>query len=103
MYLTRDAMRATLASIAKRSAPGSTVIINYHAENRRWFARLMFRLIGEPMISAWSPDQMAKELKATGFEVLEDSGLADWNAKWAGGQANVSRGAYMRVVVGVRR
>ncbi len=30
MYLTRDAMRATLAGIAGRSAPGSTLIVNYH-------------------------------------------------------------------------
>ncbi len=53
MYLTRDAMRATLADIARRSAPGSTLIVNYHTLHRRLFARLMFRLIGEPQISAW--------------------------------------------------
>ena len=32
MYLTRDAMRATLAGIAGRSAPGSTLIVNYHTD-----------------------------------------------------------------------
>jgi methyltransferase (TIGR00027 family) len=103
MYLTRDAMRATLKSIAERSAPGSTLIVNYHAENRKWFARLMFRLIGEPMISAWTPDQIAAEFASVGFDVLADTGMADWNATWAAGQGNVARGAYMRVVVAVRR
>jgi methyltransferase (TIGR00027 family) len=103
MYLTREAMRATLKNIAGLSAPGSTAIINYHAENRRWFAKLMFRLIGEPMISAWTPSQMAEELGAVGVAVREDSGMADWNVRWASGKANVSRGAYMRVVVGTRR
>lgn len=103
MYLTLEAMRATLAGIAARSAPGSTLIVNYHAQNRRWFARLMFRLIGEPMISAYAPEQMKSELDAAGFTVREDAGMAEWNGRWAGGQANVSRGAYMRVVVAVRR
>lgn len=102
MYLTRDAMRATLADIAARSAPGSTLIINYHAEHRNLIARLMFRLIGEPMISAHTPAEMKSELSAVGFEVREDGGMVDWNRRFAGGQANESRGSYMRVVVGSR-
>ena len=102
MYLTPEAMRGTLAGISGLSSRGSSLIVNYHAQNRRWIARLMFRLIGEPMISAWSPDEMAAELRAAGFTVRGDSGMADWNARWASGQANVSRGAYMRVVVAGR-
>src|SRR4051812_41855631 len=47
MYLTRDAMQGTLAGIAGRSAPGSTLIVNYHTTHRRLLARLLFRLIGE--------------------------------------------------------
>jgi methyltransferase (TIGR00027 family) len=62
MYLTRDAMRATLADVAKRSAPGSTLIVNYHTAHRRFFARLVFRLIGEPQISAWTREAMAADL-----------------------------------------
>ena len=34
MYLTREAMRATLAAIARRSATGSTLIVNYHIVHR---------------------------------------------------------------------
>ena len=34
MYLTRAAMRATLTDIAGRSAPGSTLIVNYHTVHR---------------------------------------------------------------------
>src|SRR6185295_14048150 len=73
MYLTRDAMRATLTGIAGRSEPGSTLIVNYHTLHRRFFARLMFRLIGEPQISAWTPDQMAADLHSARFTVIEDS------------------------------
>lgn len=100
MYLTREAMRATLADIAGRSAPGSTLIVNYHTGRRQFLQRLMFRLIGEPQISSWSPDEMAVELGAAGFVVRNDSGMRDWNERFAQGKANVERAAYMRIAVG---
>jgi methyltransferase (TIGR00027 family) len=99
MYLTRDAMRATLADVAGRSAPGSTLIVNYHTAHRRFIARLIFRLIGEPQISAWTPAEMAADLRSAGFVVRDDTGMADWNARFAQGRARVERGAYMRVAV----
>jgi O-methyltransferase involved in polyketide biosynthesis len=99
MYLTHDAMRATLADVAGRSASGSTLIVNYHMAHRRLLARLMFRLIGEPQISSWTPDEMAADLKAAGFVVAEDSGMADWNQRFAQGRGKVERGAYMRIAV----
>jgi methyltransferase (TIGR00027 family) len=99
MYLTHDAMRATLTSVAARSAPGSTLIVNYHTIHRHLISRLIFWLIGEPQISAWTPDQMAADLRSAGFVVREDTGMADWNRQFAGGQARVERALYMRIVV----
>jgi methyltransferase (TIGR00027 family) len=99
MYLTRDAMRATLADVAQRSAPGSTLIVNYHTGHRGLIARMMFRLIGEPQISTWKPDEMAADMQSVGFVVREDSGMADWNERFAQRSARVDRGFYMRVVV----
>ena len=99
MYLTHDAMHATLAAVAERSAPGSTLIINYHTEHRGWISRTIFRLIGEPQISAWTPEEMAADLHSVGFEVREDSGMTDWNARFAQRSARVDRGYYMHVVV----
>jgi methyltransferase (TIGR00027 family) len=97
MYLTREAMRSTLAGIAKRSASGSTLIVNYHSAHRRFLASLIFRLIGEPQISAWTRDEMAADLRAAGFTVSEDTGMADWNVRFAQGQAKVERAPYMRI------
>jgi len=97
MYLTRTAMRATLDGIASRSAPGSTLIVNYHTAHRRFFARLVFRLIGEPQISAWTREEMAADLRSVGFVVSEDSGMTDWNDRFAEGRAKVERASYMRV------
>jgi O-methyltransferase involved in polyketide biosynthesis len=102
MYLTREAMRGTLAGIASRSAPGSTLIVNYHTSHRRLLTRLMFRLIGEPQISAWTEAEMAADLLSAGFMVREDSGMADWNDQFAEGRGNVERGHYMRVATANR-
>jgi methyltransferase (TIGR00027 family) len=99
MYLTRDAVRGTLAAVAQRSAPESTLIVNYHTTRRGLFAQLIFRLIGEPQISAWTPEEMAADLRSVGFEVREDSGMAAWNERFAEGRGRVERGVYMRVVV----
>ena len=99
MYLTRDAMSATLASIAGRSAPGSTLIVNYHTIHRGFIARMIFRLIGEPQISAWTPEEMAADLRSVGFLVREDSGMTDWNKQFAQGEAKVERGFYMRIAI----
>jgi O-methyltransferase involved in polyketide biosynthesis len=101
MYLTREAMRATLAGIAGRSAMGSTLIVNYHSEHRRLLMSLIFRFIGEPMISAWSPEEMAADLESAGFEVREDSGITDWDARWANGQSTVKR-RFVRIAVASR-
>jgi methyltransferase (TIGR00027 family) len=99
MYLTRDAMRSTLADLAARSARGSTLIVNYHTLHRRLLARLIFRLIGEPQISAWTPEEMAADLTSVGFAVHEDSGMTDWNDRFAHGEGKVQRGAYMRIAI----
>jgi methyltransferase (TIGR00027 family) len=99
MYLTREAMRATLAAIAGRSAPASSLILNYHAARSGLWARLMLRLVGEPQISMWTRDEMAAELSSVGFVVREDSGMAEWNARFAHGAARIERVSYMRIVV----
>ncbi|HYV98700.1 MAG TPA: SAM-dependent methyltransferase [Gemmatimonadaceae bacterium] len=100
MYLTRDAMRATLGAVAKWSAPGSTLIVNYHTiVRRRLLAQIILMAIGEPQKSAWTPEQMAADLDAAGFRVVDDTGMQDWNARFAGGRARVDRSAYMRIAV----
>ena len=58
----------------------------------------MFRLIGEPQISAWTAEEMAADLRSVGF-VHEDSGMADWNGRFAQGRAKVERGSYMRIAI----
>lgn len=102
MYLTPNAMRATLADISRRSAPGSTLIVHYRVVHRRLRERVLFRLMGEAQISAWTREEMAADLKAAGYVVDEDTGMSDWNDRFARSQANIGGAAYMRIATARR-
>jgi O-methyltransferase involved in polyketide biosynthesis len=102
MYLTHDAMKATLASIAARSAPDSTLIVNYHTSLRGGLVRLIFRLLGESQRSKWSPEEMAADLRAAGFRVDEDSNAPDWAERFATKNVVADLGRIMRIAVAHR-
>ncbi|MFD9095872.1 class I SAM-dependent methyltransferase [Streptomyces collinus] len=81
-YLTRTQVRATLAALAARTAPGSAVVVNYQAPSARAAAgRLLTRLLGnsitsgEPWRSLWRPQQMAALLTEHGLRVVSDDDL----------------------------
>ena len=81
-YLTRAEMRATLAALVRRSAPGSSLILNYQAPSAKATAgRLLTRLIGssatagEPWRSLWKPDRMAAVLAQHRLRVISDEDL----------------------------
>lgn len=100
MYLTHDAMHATLAGIAGRSASGSTLIVNYHTARRGIIRQLILSVIGEPHISHWTPDEMAADLASVGMRVVDDSGMIDWGNQFAQGNAtSAARSAFMRIAV----
>jgi methyltransferase (TIGR00027 family) len=103
MYLTRQTMRATLASVARRSAAASTLIVNYHTSMRSFLFRLFLRFVGEPVRSAAQPAEMAADLGDAGFDVREDEGIADLAARFAGGGVDPRVGTVMRIVVALRR
>ncbi|MGZ3333506.1 MAG: class I SAM-dependent methyltransferase [Gemmatimonadaceae bacterium] len=102
MYLSPEVVHSTLAAIAGRSAKGSTLIVNYHTTMRRGLVRLIFRMLGEPVKSKWSPEEMAEALRVAGFGVIEDSGIEDWAMRFATGRVNVGAGSMMRIVVAQR-
>jgi methyltransferase (TIGR00027 family) len=102
MYLTRDAMLATLRHLAARSAKGSELIINYHTELRRGLFGLILQLLGEPFKSRWSPTEMAADLSAVGFRAEEDSGVVDWATRFANGPVETKAGGSARIAVAWR-
>jgi methyltransferase (TIGR00027 family) len=81
-YLTRDEVRATVAALAARSAPDSTLVVNYQAPSARAATgRLLARVLrgsvtsGEPWRSLWRPRRMAALLAEYGLRVVSDDDL----------------------------
>jgi methyltransferase (TIGR00027 family) len=86
-YLTPVAVESTMATIARRSAPGSRLVVNYQAPAwsataGRLFATVMWRLAGreaptasEPRRSSWTAETMRALLAEHGFEVQSDRDL----------------------------
>jgi methyltransferase (TIGR00027 family) len=102
MYLTSDAMRTTLRTLEQRSAKGSTLIIQYNMPRRRnLFMRLILRWWGEPSISAYTPEQMARELTAFGFTPREDTESNAWAPRFHADGARRFRGG-VRIVTATR-
>ncbi|HET7540416.1 MAG TPA: class I SAM-dependent methyltransferase [Polyangiaceae bacterium] len=78
MYLTRSAIEATLAVIARRAAKGSCLIVLYHRP------ALVLRLLGpivsflgEPLRSVFRPEGLRALLAEHGFEVARDRSVAE--------------------------
>jgi methyltransferase (TIGR00027 family) len=82
MYLTRDATRATVRSVARLSAPDSTLILNYHTRRRSLPMNLVLRLWSEPQIGHFTPEEIAAELAGAGFRVIEDTSTGDWAVRF---------------------
>lgn len=80
IYLTRDAIRRTLAALASL-APGSFVVFDYSVppsslpdatRSARGVMAARAAAAGEPWITHFEPNEVAGELRALGFTVLED-------------------------------
>lgn len=77
MYLTRAQIAASLRAIAHRSAPGSRLIVLYHTPAALLgLVGPILRVIGEPWRSTFRPHELAADLAAHGFTVVNDQDLA---------------------------
>jgi methyltransferase (TIGR00027 family) len=83
MYLTGDAIRATLRSLRGSAAAGSQLVFDYldravfEPENQSPPRSRLFEIVrraGEPMIFGFDPSALGAELAAQGFRLLEDLG-----------------------------
>ncbi|HEY9722085.1 MAG TPA: class I SAM-dependent methyltransferase [Oscillatoriaceae cyanobacterium] len=104
MYLSEAEVRATLAIVSKRSAPGSRIIIQYHRPAwRLWIVGLIVRRLGEPHRSLFTPEKMAALLAEYGFHVLADQDMGTISAELAPDlQAHVKNIRHMRLVTAER-
>ena len=79
MYLRPEAVSANLGAIAALSAPGSRIALTYlRRKNGRAPRNFVLALIGEPLRSAFSPDEMTDLAKSHGWNRIQDTNVQDW-------------------------
>jgi len=104
MYLRRREIEATLDVIARRSALASRLLILYHSP--AFFLHLLgpiVRLLGEPLRSAFSADEMRSLLAKFRFEVLGDQSLPEIGRTISAEMAAATQVApHLRLVVAKR-
>jgi methyltransferase (TIGR00027 family) len=93
MYLPREAIEASLTSIAALAAPGSLLLVTYyttHAMPGAKLAQPLFALAGEPLKTRIDAGEAETLLATHGFEVESDEGDPEWSLRWAGSPSRVS-------------
>jgi len=105
MYLDQSAIEATLAVVQKRSAPGSWLIVVYHSPARILkLVSLVLRIVGEPLRSVFSAEQMRDLLSRFGFDVSADGDLPSLGSALSADLPHATRYLkHMRIVTARRR
>ncbi len=85
MYLESDAIDATLASVARASAPGSVIAVTYHSADIGWESvplTVLVRAAGEPFKTRMTKLEVRARLEKCGFRVESDEGSDDWSVRY---------------------
>jgi methyltransferase (TIGR00027 family) len=81
MYLSREAIGATLDALARATAPGSVLAMTYSGRHPPALARLV-AVAGEPFASTFTPDQAREILREHGFLVTSDESDPEWSERY---------------------
>jgi methyltransferase (TIGR00027 family) len=110
VYLTDDAITETLRVVAALSSPGSRIALTYGLPGDQndslpaWAVPLAGRvlgILGEPLRSPLTPEQMNQRLSRAGFRRLSDESTLDWGARYWPGQRGIK--AIERLAVAERQ
>ncbi|HZH14974.1 MAG TPA: SAM-dependent methyltransferase [Archangium sp.] len=83
MYLSEPAVRSTLRGVSARSAPGSSIVINYSTPSPRpQGLSFLLRLWNEPQIGERTPPAMQALVKEAGFDIAEDVGMPECSQRF---------------------
>lgn len=84
-YLPREAIEASLAVIARLSAPGSRALVTYVTGEMVKAPLVLlppvlaaFSMLGEPLIGKLEPDELEGVAGKLGLTVLSDTGSPEW-------------------------
>ena len=89
MYLTADAIAATVDAIGAYSAPGSQLVFNYVRKDMverpgllAGAAALVVRAAGEPFRTGFDPAALPAWLSGRGFRLLRDDDFDTLATRW---------------------
>jgi methyltransferase (TIGR00027 family) len=107
-YLERAVVERVLHEVALASAPGSLVLVTYVTPDLVWLRHTKallhasMRLIGEPMHTVLSSQDMAALLREAGFTLEQDSDTRDWARALCPPGSREPLIAYERLALGVK-
>lgn len=105
VYLTDQALRATLQSVVVSSAPGSRLLAQYRqpstADEEARLQKMVAKM-GEPHIGPRTPAQLAQALQEVGLRVLSDTSGVEWAFRFGATGQIAPTTANTRLVVGER-
>jgi methyltransferase (TIGR00027 family) len=87
MYLSGAAVEQVLAGLRASSARGSTVVATYFEPQTSPFARALsavLRGVSEPVLSRFSPSEIASLFARYELDAVEDAGDPEWSRKYLG-------------------
>lgn len=87
MYLSDAAVDLVLRGVRASSAKGATVLATYFEPQTSPFARALSAVlhsVSEPVLSRFSPQQIAARMARYEFEVIEDAGDPEWSQRYLG-------------------
>jgi len=107
MYLTPDAIDATLGAVSALSAPASLLALTYLPRQyapgwKQALGRGGGALIGEPLRGAQAPDELRGRLERHGFALESDDSAIEWAERWPERDARRVR-PYERLAVASKR
>jgi methyltransferase (TIGR00027 family) len=104
MYLSAPEIEATLDVIARRSAPGSRLVVLYH--RKAFMLRLVGFIVGrmgEPLKSSFTPNSIRVLLERFGFHVARDGSLHDFGVELSPTVGDVTRRTkHLRIAIADR-
>lgn len=106
MYLTLEAIDATLEAVGGLAASGSRLVVTYLPRRyavgwQRAVGAAGGALIGEHLKAQQDPDEIARRLERHGFRVETDDSAIEWASRWPASDARRVR-AFERLAVALR-
>jgi methyltransferase (TIGR00027 family) len=82
MYLTHEAIEATLSAVARVAIAGSVLAMTYQSGRQFATLALLTRLVGEPFRTRFEPEEVRRLLSGHGFSVTSDESDAEWGDRY---------------------